>query len=191
MSDSLPSSCPQRHLPFFSNSRLLSFFLPILLILTSFRGGGDAERIASRAENFAGMQFRNDVIGYAQNFLGLPYHYAGISTKTGFDCSGFTSFVLKEFGVKVSSCSSTQSTQGDKLSLDQVLPGDLVFFGRRGRIQHVAMVVKNTLEGVYVVHSTCSRGIIVENISISKYWRPRILFARDVVTTQAESNCLF
>jgi len=131
------------------------------------------------------MQLRCDVTGYAQNFLGLRYRSAGHSPKTGFDCSGFTNFILDEFGVKVSTSSTTQSRQGLKVPLNEVLPGDLVFFGGRGRIQHVAMVVEKTAEGIFVVHSTCSRGIVVENISTSKYWKPKILFARDVITGQA------
>ncbi|HLP96312.1 MAG TPA: NlpC/P60 family protein, partial [Saprospiraceae bacterium] len=102
----------------------------------------------SRAEDAEMMQFRSEIIGYAQNFLGLRYRSAGHSPKTGFDCSGFTNFILDEFGVKVSTSSSTQSRQGIKISLDDVLPGDLVFFGSRGRIQHVAMVIEKTAEGI-------------------------------------------
>jgi len=131
------------------------------------------------------MQFRQDIVGYAQNFLGLRYRSAGRSPKTGFDCSGFTNYILDEFSVQVSSCSATQSRQGLKVSLNDVLPGDLVFFGGRGRIQHVAMVVENTADGIFCVHSTCTRGIVVENISTSKYWKPRILFARDVISEEA------
>lgn len=161
-------------------------FLPFLFLFLSAFASFSFKSInkapADRANDAEMMQFRSDVTGYAQNFTGLRYRYAGRSPKTGFDCSGFTSYILDEFKVKVSSCSRTQSTQGVKISLDEVQPGDLVFFGRPGHIQHVAMVVENTPEGVYCVHSTCSRGIIVENISTSKYWKPKILFARDVIS---------
>jgi len=163
-------------------SRRLSatLLLPALLvIMASFRPGGYPPTFgASDAET---LQFRSEIVGYAQNFLGLRYRSAGRSPQTGFDCSGFIRFVLDEFGVSVSSSSALQSRQGVKKSLKDVLPGDLVFFGAPGRIQHVAMVVENTTEGIICVHSTCSRGIIVENISTSKYWKPKILFARDVI----------
>ncbi|MBP6811814.1 MAG: C40 family peptidase [Saprospiraceae bacterium] len=164
---------------------LLPFFFLILTAFaaSSFKSVNRAP--ADRANDAEMMQFRSDITGYAQNFTGLRYRYAGRSPKTGFDCSGFTSFILDEFKVKVSACSRTQSTQGVKTSLDDVLPGDLVFFGGPGRIQHVALVVEKTAEGVFCVHSTCSRGIIVENISKSKYWKPKILFARDVISGQA------
>jgi len=131
------------------------------------------------------MQLREQVTGWAQTFKGLRYLYAGRSPKTGFDCSGFTRYVLNEFNINVSSSSSMQSRQGKRISLTDVLPGDLVFFGGKGYIQHVAMVVENTAEGIICVHSTCSRGIIVENISTSRYWKPRILYARDVISDQA------
>lgn len=183
MNDSLPSSWRLKKFLFRTPTAILIFLL------------GSAFNIAphreSRAESAEMMQFREFVTGYAQNFLGIQYRYAGVSPRTGFDCSGFTSFVLNEFGVKTSSSSAAQSHQGDRISMQDVMPGDLVFFGGRGRIQHVAMVVERTAEGIFCVHSTCSRGIIVENIMTSRYWKPRILFARDVITEQAEVKNLF
>ncbi len=166
----------------FKSSLFVFFVFPAALTLTAFKS--DNRPPASRAADAEMMQFRTYVTGYAKNFTGLQYRHGGRSTKTGFDCSGFTNFILDEFKVKVSSCARTQSTQGVKIALDDVQPGDLVFFGRQGYIQHVAMVVEHTPEGIFCVHSTCSRGIIVENISTSKYWKPKILFARDVITGQ-------
>jgi cell wall-associated NlpC family hydrolase len=181
MTETIPSSL--RTEP--SLRPLLPFFFVLLAALGSFSFKSINKAPANRANDAEIMQYRTDITGYAQNFTGLRYRYAGRSPKTGFDCSGFTSFILDEFNVNVSSCSRTQSTQGVKIALDEVLPGDLVFFGRPGRIQHVAMVVEKTAEGVFCVHSTCTRGIVVENISTSKYWKPKILFARDVISGQA------
>ncbi len=127
------------------------------------------------------QQLREYVAGYAQNFTGLKYRRAGQSPRTGFDCSGFTSYILKEFGVNVSASSATQSQQGIQISLDAAQTGDLLFFGRRGHIQHVALIVEKTDEGFVCVHSTSSRGIVVENVSQSDYWKSRLLFARDVI----------
>jgi NlpC/P60 family len=142
----------------------------------------------NRTSDLGVIQLREWISGYAQNFTGIHYHYAGRSPRTGFDCSGFTSYILQEFDVKVSAASSAQSKQGAQISLDDILPGDLVFFGGKGRIQHVAMVVECSAEGIICVHSTSSRGVVVENISTSKYWRPKILFARDVITGQKKAT---
>jgi cell wall-associated NlpC family hydrolase len=166
-----------------------NFLSPLALTLiflfgSSFSG---TEVRVDRAADAEMMELRTFVAGYAQNFVGIPYRHAGSSTRSGFDCSGFTSFVLKEFDLKVSPCSSTQSKEGDTIELEEVLPGDLIFFGGRKKyIQHVAMVVEKTEEGIICVHSTSSRGVVVENISTSKYWKPKILFARDVITGQAK-----
>jgi cell wall-associated NlpC family hydrolase len=58
----------------------------------------------------------------------------------------------------------------------------LIFFGKNGKVSHVAMVVSNTYEGISVVHSTTSKGVMVQNITKSTYWKPKILFARDVIS---------
>ena len=181
MSETLPSSCPKR---------LLSLFFFLFVFFTSpVFSNNDPQLPRAVAEQM--MQLREYIAGYAQNFVGIEYVHGGGTTAKGFDCSGFTSFALKEFGINVSPSSAAQSKQGEEISLDAVLPGDLVFFGRRGRITHVALVVQNTKEGIICVHSTCSRGIVVENISTSRYWRPKIMFARDVITRQAlESHLL-
>jgi cell wall-associated NlpC family hydrolase len=128
------------------------------------------------------LKYRERIVKDAQKQVGVGYLYAGKAPKTGFDCSGFTSYVLGQHGVDVSPSSATQATQGRKIALDRVLPGDLIFFGSEDKIQHVALVVKRDSEGIVCIHSTSSRGVIVENITKSTYWQPRILFARDVIT---------
>jgi cell wall-associated NlpC family hydrolase len=62
--------------------------------------------------------------------------------------------------------------------------GDLVFFskyGKGGRVTHVAMVVDNNKEGVFVIHATRSGGIVVDNLTTNKYWKPKFLYAKDVI----------
>lgn len=179
MTDSVPSSSwPQL-------CHVKSLFLLFLLAIPCLSFKPVYRDRATSDEDAAIMQFRSGIVGYAQNFTGTRYRSAGRSPKTGFDCSGFTNYILDEFQVKVSNSSNTQSKQGVKIRLDEVQPGDLVFFGRKGHIQHVALVVEKTAEGIMCVHSTSSRGVIVENISTSKYWKSKILFARDVISGQA------
>lgn len=181
-SDSSPTGLSIRH---FLSKPLIALSLLGAMAFTpsnKISEGKDLYSIENRTSDTKIMQLREWVSGYAQNFTGIHYRYAGTSPRTGFDCSGFTSYIMKEFDLKVSSSSAAQSNQGARISLDEVLPGDLVFFGSKSRIQHVAMVVECAADGIICVHSTCSRGVIVENISTSKYWKPKILFARDVIT---------
>ena len=136
----------------------------------------------------AGVEFalRNDIAGYAQNYLGLKYRYAGRAPETGFDCSGFTHFVMGTFGIKLSPSSSQQATQGEPVKLAETQPGDLVFFRRsaRSRVSHVAMVYSNDEKGIHIIHSTNSRGIVIDNLLESAYWRPKFFKARRVINVQ-------
>lgn len=168
MSDPSSSCFPLLRRLLFSSLILILFF------------AGSAFR-PSRTLSVEMQQFRAQIIEYAQLFVGIRYRYAGRNPESGFDCSGFTSFILNKFDAVVSSSSAMQSTQGIKVPLSEVEPGDLLFFGRKGRIQHVALVVEHNEDGIVCIHSTCSRGIITENVSTSSYWRPRIMFARDVL----------
>jgi len=132
----------------------------------------------------ATTQLRKDVAQSSKQYVGTKYKYAGKTPKTGFDCSGFTSYVYEQFELELSSSSSAQATQGKEVPLSDVKAGDLVFFGKKGRITHVAMVISNTKEGINVIHSTTSKGVMIQNISTSKYWKPKIMFARDVISTR-------
>lgn len=169
------------------------FSLPLLLVLltagcTLFREASkprprphNETRPAPESGNVASK--RRDVVAYGQRFVGTDYRYAGTNPNTGFDCSGFTSYVLKEFNVKVSPASARQATEGRLVPLERAQPGDLIFFGQdKNHIQHVALLVKRSNAGLVCVHSTTSRGVIVENVSKSTYWKPKILFARDVIS---------
>lgn len=134
--------------------------------------------------NAADVELRTSIIGWAKNFVGSSYRSSGTSPRKGFDCSGFTSYILKEYGFRIAPGSSSQAKLGKAVSLENAQPGDLVFFGNKKRINHVALVVSNNNGDITVVHSTNSRGVVVENVNDSDYWRKRVLFARDVVSTK-------
>ncbi|MCH2045696.1 MAG: C40 family peptidase [Saprospiraceae bacterium] len=128
-------------------------------------------------------KIRTTIVDVASKHLGTRYVWAG-SRPGGFDCSGFTSYVMAQHGIQLSRSSRYQARQGKKKALKDAQVGDLVFFsryGKGGRVTHVALVVDNTPEGVHVMHAT-SRGIVVDNINTSKYWKPKILYAKDVIS---------
>lgn len=141
------------------------------------------EKNTSSKKVDAESRLRGNLTKESRKHIGTKYKYAGKVPSTGFDCSGFTSYVYKQYDKQLSSSSSAQSKQGKKIPLKNVKPGDLVFFSRNGKtIMHVALVISNTSEGVNVIHSTSSKGVIIQNISKSNYWKPKILFARDVLS---------
>ncbi len=104
---------------------------------------------------------RKAVVNYALQFVGNPYKWGGTSLTNGADCSGFTLAVYKHFGISLPHSSSAQSGCGKKVSIKNLQKGDLIFYGRNGRIGHVAIYIGNGK----IVHASSRR----TGIKISKY----------------------
>jgi cell wall-associated NlpC family hydrolase len=125
---------------------------------------------------------RQGIVDFATQFVGTPYHYGGTTPKLGFDCSGFTSFVMSKFGLSLPRTSGGQSVLGRAITFDDAQPGDLLFFGRGKHIEHVALVVRSGRKSLQMVHSSTSSGVRVEDIHQSDYWKKRIMFAVDLAS---------
>jgi cell wall-associated NlpC family hydrolase len=123
----------------------------------------------------------DDIISYAKNFLGTPYRYAG-TTPSGFDCSGFISFVFGNFGLNLVHSSYGMAEFGQTVKLADIRPGDLMFFkgssASSTRVGHVAMVVDVTPDAIKFIHSSTSRGVVIENFKTSRYFIARFLKAK-------------
>ena len=165
----------------FVNTGFFSLFF--LLIITSCTSSRSSTSSSFNKKNSSEISLRNKLIKEAEKHKGIKYKYGGIDTK-GFDCSGFTQYVCSKNNIKLSRTSAYQSKQGNEVSLSKAKAGDLLFFGRHGRsgkIQHVGMVIKNNFDGLFMIHSSSSRGICVDNVLNSKYWKPKLLFARKII----------
>ena len=68
-----------------------------------------------------------EIVNYAKQYLGCKYVYGGSGPST-FDCSGFTMYVYKHFGVSLSHSATAQSKNGSYVAKENLQPGDLVFF---------------------------------------------------------------
>jgi cell wall-associated NlpC family hydrolase len=67
------------------------------------------------------------VVGIAMHYLGVPYVWGGSSPR-GFDCSGLVMYVFAQIGVSLPHSSYSQAGMGTPVSINQLEPGDLVFF---------------------------------------------------------------
>ena len=114
-----------------------------------------------------------DVLAYAMQFVGYPYVYGGSST-SGFDCSGFTQYVYKHFGVTLNRTAAAQSSNGTAVSRSNLQPGDLVMFG--SPINHVGIYAG----GGRIVHAANpSRGVTTDTIN-SGYYNTNYVCARRI-----------
>lgn len=68
-----------------------------------------------------------EIVNYAKQYLGCKYVYGGSGPST-FDCSGFTMYVYKHFGISLSHSATAQSKNGIYVAKEDLQPGDLVFF---------------------------------------------------------------
>ncbi|HMQ05710.1 MAG TPA: C40 family peptidase [Saprospiraceae bacterium] len=124
---------------------------------------------------------RNEVVVRSLKHVGRPYRYGGKTPQSGFDCSGFISYIFSEAGVPLSGSSHEQATLGIKKDYEQLQAGDLIFFGSKDKISHVSMVLKNESGEMEVIHSTTSSGVRIDNVSKSSYWKGKFLFGRDIL----------
>lgn len=89
---------------------------------------------------------RDQVVNYAKKFLGTPYVWGG-NTPRGFDCSGFTKYVLGNFGVNLPRVSFQQANYGVRLkNLSEARPGDLIAWDNSSRnngADHIAIYLGN------------------------------------------------
>ena len=129
-------------------------------------------------------ELATQIIDYADQHLGRPYR-SGAKGPSAFDCSGFTSYVFKNYDIALSPSSRAQYTQGRKISIDEVRPGDLLFFsGRRGgkTVGHVALAVDVDENGtVKFIHAATSKGITYDTYPDGGYYSQRFLGARRVI----------
>lgn len=104
------------------------------------------------------------------SWLNTPYHYGGIS-KSGIDCSGFSSIVMMEvYNIKISRTAEQQFRKGQKVRDGWRMPGDLVFFKnvRGAGVDHVGIYLGNNK----FVHASARAGVIISDMN-EDYYRKR------------------
>lgn len=124
-------------------------------------------------ETAATSEEREAIVKYAKKQLGVPYKWAGVDAN-GFDCSGFTSFVMKEFKVTLSRRAEDQYNSSTKVKQKNAQKGDLVFFNNGSGISHVGIIISAKGEPLTMVHASSSKGVIITNIEDSEYWLKRL-----------------
>ncbi len=120
-----------------------------------------------------GTPDRNRVMREAEAQLGKPYRFGGESPENGFDCSGLIFFTHRRAGLKVPRMSLEQLSESNKVELNSIQPGDLVFFKLGSNASHVGIYIG----GDQFIHAP-SQGRRVSRESLrSHYWVERLFAA--------------
>ena len=117
--------------------------------------------------------------------LGTPYRWGGYSPEAGFDCSGLVGYVFRTaLGIDLPRVSREMAQDGVKVERTALVPGDLVFFGRRGkRVDHVGIYIG---EGRFLHAPRSGRDVTVSDLDTG-YWSGKFLQARRVAGLGTES----
>lgn len=132
---------------------------------------------ASTVSYSSTSETRTKVLDYAAQFLGTPYVYGG-STPSGFDCSGFTSYVYANTVGSIPRVAQSQFNATQRVTMDELLPGDLVFFGSSASsISHVGIYVGDQI----FIHSPHT-GDVVKYDSLTGSYATRFQGGGRVIT---------
>lgn len=103
-------------------------------------------------------ELRTAIVDYAMQYLGNKYVHGGRSLAGGTDCSGFTSYIYKDFGYSLSRTPGGQySTNGRSIGYDEIQPGDIICYGK-SKCTHVGLYIGDG----QIIHSANSRkGVII------------------------------
>ena len=190
-------------------SFFLNFLILISLLLISSKSIGQSRKhknkkhsIVSNYKNVSNKEIQNtdtlkldsvpkinyekmidSIIFCAERYLGTRYRSGG-TTCQGFDCSGFTSFVFGNYGIKLPHSSRDQALKGMPLDITEIKRGDLVFFkGRNARssvVGHVGLVVEKNDSIIRFIHSSNKKGIAYDFIS-TDYYKNRFIGAKRIL----------
>ena len=141
---------------------------PIAEQLQALQAAGAAPSTSTRVKT---------VLQRAFALLGTPYRWGGSSPDGGFDCSGLVGYVFRSIGIDLPRVSRAMANEGvaitDRTALAE---GDLVFFGRRGRVDHVGIYVG---DGKFLHAPRTGRDVTVSSLT-SGYWAQKYMEARRV-----------
>lgn len=120
------------------------------------------------------------VVEFAKKYLGTSYVLGGKTPETGFDCSGYTRYVFKNFGYSLGTVAAAQDTVGTEVSRDELKEGDLILFYDEGKtkIGHTGIYIG----GDQFIHAANpQRGVVIDGFSTNSYYSTRFVTARRIV----------
>lgn len=114
------------------------------------------------AFHYSALALGDSIVELAREQLGKRYVFGGTSPRRGFDCSGLVKYIASVLHIDVPRTARMQAQAGAQVAKDtsQLLPGDLLTFGRGSRISHIGIYVGN---GRFI-HASTKAGRVIETL---------------------------
>ncbi|QFY88101.1 C40 family peptidase [Magnetovirga frankeli] len=112
---------------------------------------------------------RMELIGQALSLIGVPYRLGGSRPEQGFDCSGLVQYSLGNVGVQAPRTAAEQYSQAQHKPLNDLLPGDLIFFRIDRATNHVGIYLGG---GDFIHAPRAGSPVRLESLRKS-YWQKR------------------
>lgn len=140
-------------------------------------GGGSNVQTGSRgpgAQELRALEIeRQYVVRTAQSMIGKPYRYGGNSPSRGFDCSGLVEYAHRVAGIPVPRTTTQQHSTARPVALNDLRPGDLLFFRIQGKTGHVGIYLG---DGRFVHAPSGGKRVSTARLD-NVYWKPRLIGA--------------
>ena len=118
---------------------------------------------------------------FIEDWMDTRYRFGG-STKSGIDCSGFSSMLCKEvYKINLPRMASEQYKVCEKINKENMSEGDLVFFNTRGGVSHVGVYLMND----YFIHSSTKEGVVISSLN-EEYYHNRFIGAGRYLTPEQQ-----
>ncbi len=120
----------------------------------------------------------DSLVEFAKSLIGTPYKYASTNPSTGFDCSGFITYVFNHYNINVPRSSKGFENTGIEIPISKSKKGDLILFtgtdSTKRIIGHMGIVVSNE-DSLRFIHSSSGKANGVVITTLNEYYRGRFV----------------
>ena len=151
-----------------------NYTVAVTAAMAPANGGSSIEKCSAMQFRYAVMMNKEvetitnmPLYNLINDWWATRYRYGG-TDKDGIDCSAFSGKVLAAvYGINLPRTAAEQYVASEKIALDELKEGDLVFFNTRGGISHVGVYLGDN----YFVHSSVSNGVTISSLTDDYYSR--------------------
>lgn len=121
----------------------------------------------------------DELVSFAETLRGIRYKYGASDPSTGFDCSGFITYVFKHFGISVPRSSIEFTHIAKEISLKEAKRGDIILFtgtdSTRRVVGHMGIITSDEGQSHEFIHSTSGKAYSVTKTPLNRYYQGRFV----------------